>query len=81
MSVIDIKLFNILGRDLVIVKTEVQIKSLKSKNLKIWTLVDTKITRATTHPPHNYTTANKYLLAVFPPPQHKTKIKNSFSNT
>ena len=47
MSVIDIKLFNILGRDLVIVKTEVQIQSLKFKNLKIWNLVDTKITRAT----------------------------------
>ena len=59
------------SNNLDIVKTEVQIKSLK--NLKIWTLVDTKITRATTHPPHKYTTANKYLLAVFPPPTTQNK--------
>ena len=70
MSVIDIKLFNILGRDLVIVKTEVQIKSLKSKNLKIWTLVDTKITRAT-HPPttHNSSTANMFFYLPSHHPQ------------
>ena len=68
MSVIDIKLFNILGRDLVIVKTEVQIKSLKSKNLKIWTLVDTKITH---HPPttHNSSTANMFFYLPSHHPQ------------
>ena len=71
MTVIDIKLFNILGRDLVIVKTEVQIKSLKSKNLKIWTLVDTKITRATHHPPttHNSSTANMFFYLPSHHPQ------------
>ena len=35
---------------LFIVKTKIQINSLQSQNLKIWTLVDNKITRAT-HPP------------------------------
>ena len=65
----------------ILVKTEVKIQCLKSKNPKMWTAIDNKITRATTHPStHNSTTANKYLLTVFPPPttsfeNPKSKIK------